>query len=70
MLIQDNTGQLETFNAEVPTAFFNTLISYAVVAGISNNARKRFDLVRTRQLLGYEPQDDGFRVRGIDEGDG
>jgi hypothetical protein len=25
MLIQDNTGQLETFNAEVPTAFFNTL---------------------------------------------
>ncbi len=41
-------------------------ISYAVVAGISNNARKRFDLVRTRQLLGYEPRDDGFRVLGID----
>jgi NAD+ dependent glucose-6-phosphate dehydrogenase len=43
-------------------------ISYAVVAGISDNARKRFDLVRTRQLLGYEPRDDGFRVLGIDAG--
>ena len=42
-------------------------ISYAVVAGISNNARKRFDLVRTRQLLDYEPRDDGFQVLGIDE---
>ena len=38
-------------------------ISYAVVAGISNNQRKRFDLRQTRALLGYEPQDDGFRVR-------
>jgi nucleoside-diphosphate-sugar epimerase len=41
-------------------------IPYAVVAGISNNARKRFDLIRTRQLLGYDPSDDGFRVLGID----
>jgi nucleoside-diphosphate-sugar epimerase len=39
-------------------------IPYAVVAGISNNARKRFDLIHTRRLLGYEPQDDGFRVLG------
>ena len=31
-------------------------ISFAVVAGISDNARKRFNLVQTRQLLGYEPQ--------------
>ena len=38
---------------------------YAVVAGISNNRRKRFDLVKTRELLGYEPQDDGFVVLGI-----
>jgi nucleoside-diphosphate-sugar epimerase len=37
-------------------------ISYAVVAGISNNARKRFDLVQTRRLLGYAPRDDGFVV--------
>ncbi|MGH2618286.1 MAG: NAD-dependent epimerase/dehydratase family protein [Thermomicrobiales bacterium] len=41
-------------------------IPYAVVAGISNNARQRFDLELTRRLLGYEPQDDGFRVLGID----
>lgn len=40
-------------------------IAYAVVAGISDNARKRFDLIHTRQLLGYEPQDDGFQVLGI-----
>jgi nucleoside-diphosphate-sugar epimerase len=40
-------------------------ISYAVVAGISNNARKRFDLTHTRSLLGYEPRDDGFKVLGI-----
>ena len=38
-------------------------ITYAVVAGISNNRQKRFDLRHTRALLGYDPQDDGFRVR-------
>jgi nucleoside-diphosphate-sugar epimerase len=38
-------------------------IPYAVVAGISNNRQKRFDLRQTRALLGYEPQDDGFRAR-------
>jgi NAD+ dependent glucose-6-phosphate dehydrogenase len=37
-------------------------IRYAVAAGISNNARKRFDLVQTRRLLGYSPRDDGFAV--------
>jgi hypothetical protein len=45
-------------------------IPYAVVAGISDNARKRFNLDQTRRLLGYDPQDDGFRVLGIDESDG
>ena len=45
-------------------------IPYAVVAGISDNARKRFNLVQTRRLLGYAPRDDGFRVLGLDEGDG
>jgi NAD+ dependent glucose-6-phosphate dehydrogenase len=39
-------------------------IPYAIVAGISNNARKRFDLVQTRRLLGYAPQDDGFLLVG------
>ena len=45
-------------------------IPYAIVAGISNNGRKRFDLEQTRRLLGYEPRDDGFQVLGLDEGDG
>ncbi|MCD6032436.1 MAG: NAD(P)-dependent oxidoreductase [Thermomicrobiales bacterium] len=39
-------------------------IPYAVVAGISDNARKRFDLIQTRRLLGYAPRDDGFKVLG------
>jgi NAD+ dependent glucose-6-phosphate dehydrogenase len=40
-------------------------IHYAVVAGVSNNARNRFDLELTRRRLGYEPEDDGFAVLGI-----
>lgn len=40
-------------------------IPYAVIAGISNNRRKRFDLKITRELLGYEPRDDGFVQLGI-----
>jgi NAD+ dependent glucose-6-phosphate dehydrogenase len=38
-------------------------ITYAVVAGISDNRQKRFDLRQTRALLGYAPQDDGFQKR-------
>jgi NAD+ dependent glucose-6-phosphate dehydrogenase len=38
-------------------------IPFAVVAGISNNRQRRFDLRQTRALLGYQPQDDGFRAR-------
>jgi nucleoside-diphosphate-sugar epimerase len=45
-------------------------IPYAVVAGISDNALKRFNLIQTRQLLGYAPRDDGFNVLGIDASDG
>jgi NAD+ dependent glucose-6-phosphate dehydrogenase len=41
-------------------------IPYAVVAGISNNRRKRFDLVKTTKLLGYDPQDDGYAILGIE----
>lgn len=43
-------------------------IRYAVVAGISDNARKRFDLEHTRKLLGYAPRDDGFAALGLDPG--
>ena len=39
-------------------------IPYAIVAGVSNNRRNRFDLIQTRELLGYTPQDDGFAVLG------
>jgi len=46
-------------------------IPYAIVAGVSNNRRNRFDLKRTRELLGYAPQDDGFAILGIEpDGDG
>jgi NAD+ dependent glucose-6-phosphate dehydrogenase len=38
-------------------------ITFAVMAGISDNRRKRFDLRQSRLLLGYAPQDDGFRAR-------
>jgi NAD+ dependent glucose-6-phosphate dehydrogenase len=41
-------------------------IPYAIVAGVSNNRRNRFDLKRTRELFGYAPQDDGFAVLGIE----
>ena len=40
-------------------------IPYAVVAGISDNAHKRFDLIQTKRLLGYAPRDDGFKVLGL-----
>ena len=41
-------------------------IPYAVVAGVSNNRRNRFDLALTRRLLDYAPRDDGFAVLGIE----
>jgi NAD+ dependent glucose-6-phosphate dehydrogenase len=40
-------------------------LQFAVVAGISDNRMKRFDLVHTRSVLGFDPQDDGFAVLGL-----
>jgi nucleoside-diphosphate-sugar epimerase len=40
-------------------------IDFAVVHGISNNRVKRLSLAGTRELLGYEPVDDGFAVYGV-----
>jgi nucleoside-diphosphate-sugar epimerase len=40
-------------------------IDFAVVHGISNNRVKRLSLTETRELLGYEPVDDGFEVYGV-----
>jgi nucleoside-diphosphate-sugar epimerase len=39
-------------------------IDFAVVHGISNNRVKRLSLTETRELLGYEPVDDGFEIYG------
>jgi NAD+ dependent glucose-6-phosphate dehydrogenase len=40
-------------------------IEFAVVHGISNNRIQRLSLAETRELLGYEPVDDGFEVYGV-----
>lgn len=37
-------------------------IGFAIVHAISDNRRKRVDITSTRELLGYAPQDDGFRL--------
>lgn len=36
-------------------------IQFAIVHGISDNRIKRLDITSTRELLGYEPEDDAFR---------
>jgi len=41
-------------------------VDFAVVHGISNNRVKRLSLTETRELLGYEPADDGFEVYGVE----
>jgi nucleoside-diphosphate-sugar epimerase len=37
-------------------------VRYAIVHGLSDNRFKRLDLTETRALLGYEPEDDAFRM--------
>jgi uronate dehydrogenase len=37
-------------------------IAFAIVHGLSENRFKRLDLTRTRELLGYAPQDDAFDI--------
>lgn len=39
-------------------------VGFAIVHGLSNNRFKRMDLTSTRDLLGYEPRDDGFLLSG------
>jgi nucleoside-diphosphate-sugar epimerase len=41
-------------------------VTHAVVAGQSNNRRQRLDLTETRRVLGYDPQDDGFALFGVE----
>ncbi len=40
-------------------------IEFAVVHGVSHNRVNRLSLAETRELLGYEPVDDGFAVYGV-----
>lgn len=37
-------------------------VQFAIVYGLSDNRFKRADLSATRELLGYQPQDDAFRI--------
>ena len=39
-------------------------VPFAIVHGLSDNRFKRMDLSSTRDLLGYAPQDDAFRLLG------
>jgi nucleoside-diphosphate-sugar epimerase len=41
-------------------------IQYAIVHGVSDNRYKRLDITSARELLGYAPQDDAFRLFDID----
>lgn len=43
-------------------------IRFAVVHGLSDNRFKRLDLSSTRDLLGYEPEDDAFELFGTEAG--
>ena len=40
-------------------------IDYFIAYGISNNRFKRFDLTNTRDRLGYQPQDDAFKLFNV-----
>lgn len=37
-------------------------VPFAIVHGISDNQWKRLDITTTRELLGYQPQDDAFQL--------
>jgi len=50
-------AQFITKAIEAPDA-----LKYGVFHGISNNRYKRLDITTSRDLLGFEPQDDGFEI--------
>lgn len=37
-------------------------LRYGIFNGVSNNAYKKLDITNARELLGYDPQDDGFEL--------
>jgi uronate dehydrogenase len=40
-------------------------LMFGVFHGVSNNRWKRMDLTDTREILGYEPEDDSFALAGL-----
>ena len=40
-------------------------VRFAIVHGMSDNRHTRLDITTTRELLGYQPQDDAFALAGI-----
>ena len=40
-------------------------IRFAIAHGVSNNRFKYLDIESTRKTFGYEPQDDAFRIAGV-----
>lgn len=54
-----DAAQLLTKAVDVET------LDFAILQGVSNNRYKRLALDKSRQLLGYKPQDDAFEILGI-----
>ncbi|MCC9078524.1 NAD(P)-dependent oxidoreductase [Litorilinea aerophila] len=40
-------------------------VQFAILQAVSDNRFKRMDITATRELVGYRPQDDAFRLFGI-----
>lgn len=40
-------------------------VRFLIAHGVSDNRFKRMDLTETREVLGYEPQDDAFELFGV-----
>jgi nucleoside-diphosphate-sugar epimerase len=40
-------------------------VQFAIVQAVSDNRFKRMDISATRELVGYQPQDDSFEVFGV-----
>jgi NAD+ dependent glucose-6-phosphate dehydrogenase len=52
-------------NALIVGAIETPGVTFAIVNGLSDNRYKRMDISSARDLLGYAPQDDAFRIFAI-----
>jgi uronate dehydrogenase len=50
-------------------ACLKSSVRFGVFHGISDNRFKRLDISDTRQILGYEPQDDAYSLAGVVTGE-